>query len=107
MKLDTRELVVGDIIKFKMGEKCPADCLLINGSDVKCDQCELTGEPDAFIKKRVNEKNAEFGDHCYMLAKSLIVDGNGTAVVVAVGDYTASGIIEKASSVSESKPTHL
>jgi hypothetical protein len=42
-----------------------------------------------------------------MLAKSLIVDGNGTAVVVAVGDYTASGIIEKASSVSESKPTHL
>lgn len=90
-----------------MGEKCPADCILIDGSDVKCDQCELTGEPDAFPKKRLTTQNAEFGDQCYMLAKSLIVDGNGTAVVVAVGDYTASGIIEKASSVSESKPTHL
>ena len=51
--VDTRELVVGDLIKFKMGEKCPADCILINGSDVKCDQCELTGEPDAFEKKRL------------------------------------------------------
>jgi P-type E1-E2 ATPase len=107
MTIDTREIVVGDIIKFKMGEKCPADCILINGSDVKCDQCELTGEPDFFVKKRVTAENAQNGDHCYMLAKSLIVDGSGTAVVVAVGDYTASGIIEKASSVSESTPTHL
>jgi magnesium-transporting ATPase (P-type) len=67
----------------------------------------LTGEPDAFPKTRLTAENAEYGEHNYMFAKSLIVEGSGTAVVVAVGDYTASGIIEKASTVSENKPTHL
>ena len=105
--IDTKQLVVGDIIKFKTGEKVPADCLLINGQDVACDQCELTGEPDAFKKTRLTAENAEYGEHNYMFAKSLIVEGSGTAVVVAVGDYSASGIIEKASTVSEATPTHL
>jgi P-type E1-E2 ATPase len=105
--VDTRNLVVGDVIKFKTGEKCPADCLLINGSDVKCDQCELTGEPDAFPKTRLTEDNAKDGDHCYMFGKSLVVEGSGTAVIVAVGDYSASGIIERAATVGEAKPTHL
>lgn len=27
--IETTEMVVGDVFKFKAGEKCPADCLLI------------------------------------------------------------------------------
>lgn len=41
-----------------------------------------------------------------MIGKSLIVKGSGKAVVVAVGDYTVSGEIEKSSGVS-SVPTGL
>lgn len=37
----------------------------------------------------------------------MIVDGSGTAVIVAVGDNSVSGIIEAKSSTSDSVPTHL
>jgi len=32
-----------------------------------------------------------------MFGKSLVVEGSGTAVIVAVGDYSVSGIIESKS----------
>lgn len=34
--LDSTELVVGDVIKLKMGDKVPADCLVIDGKDMQC-----------------------------------------------------------------------
>ena len=70
---------------------------MISGQDVKTDESELTGEPDEKEKVRVDEQNSKNGDACYMIGKSLIVGGSGKALVVAVGDYTVSGIIEQAS----------
>jgi len=67
----------------------------------------LTGEPDYKIKKQLTEENAILGDTCYMFGKSLVVEGSGTAVVVAVGDYSVSGIIESKSQTQDSVPTHL
>jgi len=42
-----------------------------------------------------------------MMGKSLIIGGSGTALVIAVGDYTVSGIIEKNSSGGDSQVTGL
>jgi len=42
----------------------------------------------------MTEEGAKDGDACYMFGKSLVVDGSGTAVIVAVGDNSVSGIIE-------------
>lgn len=58
------------------------------------------------MKVKINEENSKNGDACYMIGKSLIIGGSGKALVVAVGDYSVSGIIEKASS-SGSEPTGL
>lgn len=80
---------------------------MINGQDVKCDESELTGEPDYKEKVRVTEENSQVGDTNYMFGKSLVVEGSGTAVIVAVGDYSVSGIIESKSQTQDSKPTHL
>lgn len=44
--VDSRELVVGDLIQFQAGMKVPADCIMISGQDVLTDESELTGEPD-------------------------------------------------------------
>jgi|TARA_B110000285_G_scaffold168942_1_gene188985 magnesium-transporting ATPase (P-type) len=70
---------------------------LIQGQDVQCDESELTGEPDYKIKKQLTEENSILGDSCYMFGKSLVVEGSGTAVIIAVGDYSVSGIIESKS----------
>jgi Ca2+-transporting ATPase len=44
--VDVPELVVGDIIKIEQGMKIPADCLLLEGIDIACDESAMTGEPD-------------------------------------------------------------
>jgi P-type Ca2+ transporter type 2B len=31
MTIDTRELVVGDVIQLRSGEKIPADCIFLHG----------------------------------------------------------------------------
>ena len=86
--------MVGDIVSFKMGMKVPADMILISGQDVVCDESELTGESETKEKVRINDQNSKLGEGCYMIGKSLIISGSGKGLVVAVGDYTVSGIIE-------------
>jgi len=67
---------------------------MISGQDVLTDESELTGEPDQMPKYRIDASNAANGDACHMIGKSLVVGGSGKALVIAVGDYTVSGIIE-------------
>jgi len=39
-------LVVGDVIKIESGMKIPADCVLIDGTDIATDESAMTGEPE-------------------------------------------------------------
>lgn len=57
VSIDASELVVGDLIKFRDGEKVPADCLLVTGQDVSCEEAPLTGEPDEIHKHPIDENN--------------------------------------------------
>ena len=52
--IDSTELVVGDLVKFSMGEKVPADMMMIDGQDVMCNQSELNGEPDSLPKTPID-----------------------------------------------------
>jgi Ca2+-transporting ATPase len=92
--IDSAGLVVGDLFYFEAGMKVPADCLVIEGQDVVCIEAELTGEGDGIEKTPVNEDN--FNNEATsgtMLAKSLISEGSGIALVLAVGPNTVAGII--------------
>jgi P-type Ca2+ transporter type 2B len=40
------DLVVGDIIKIETGMRIPCDCILIEGTDIACDESAMTGEPE-------------------------------------------------------------
>ena len=40
----TTEIVVGDIIKLEKGKEIPADCILISGNSMTCNESSLTGE---------------------------------------------------------------
>jgi magnesium-transporting ATPase (P-type) len=104
--IDSRELVVGDLVQFEAGMKVPADMIMIEGQDVSCNEGELTGEPDYVEKTRVDSSNWDQGVMCTMLAKSLVATGFGKAIVVAVGPKTVAGVItEKTQKASE--PTLL
>lgn len=45
------ELVVGDIISIETGMRIPADCILIEGMDLKCDESMYEGGAHSAVKK--------------------------------------------------------
>ena len=69
------DIVVGDIIKVEQGMKVPADCILISGTDVSCDESAMTGEPDNMDKDPITEETINHGANPFMLAKTLIISG--------------------------------
>jgi len=104
--IDGADLLVGDIIQFEAGMKVPADCIMVEGQDVVCLESELTGEPDGVEKEPVTEDNYNSGVMATMMAKSLVTQGFGKALVLAVGNYTVAGVITE-KTMSESEPTLL
>lgn len=50
----------------------PADCILIEGADVGCDEAAMTGEPDQVEKQGVNEHNYIHNPNPFLLAKTLV-----------------------------------
>ena len=73
---------------------------------MQCDESELTGEPDLQIKTVVTEENANDGITGTMMAKSKVIQGFGTAMVMAVGARTVSGVITE-KTLTENEPTLL
>ena len=81
----------------------PADCILIEGDEVKADESNITGESDHLKKIPLGSKNA----NPFLLCDSMIVLGKGTAVVCAVGTNTQTGEVEEKLFADETEGTPL
>jgi magnesium-transporting ATPase (P-type) len=88
-------LVVGDVIKLEQGMRIPADAVLIDGIDISTDESAMTGEPEHMEKAHITDANYDSNPDPFLLGKSLIVNGMGTAIVCAVGTNTRSGMAEE------------
>lgn len=87
----TSHLVPGDIIRLQMGDKVPADCRIISCQNLRVNNAELTGESKA-IKCTIDSTEENLLEATNMVFySSLIVEGNGEAIVVATGDQTILG----------------
>ena len=94
------ELLVGDLIKVNYGEILPADMILIEGNGLKIDESSLTGESNSVSKKSYEEcleellnKKKEPSSNLLFCGTN-VVEGNGSAIVVAIGEYSHKGIIK-------------
>ena len=81
--------------------RIPADCLLLEGTDIAADESGLTGEPEQLEKFPLSEANFEHNPTPFLLAKTLIVTGQGLALVCAVGTNTRSGMAEEKLNIEE------
>lgn len=81
----------------------PADCLLIEGDEIKADESNITGESDHLKKIPLGQKHA----NPFLLGDSMIVLGKGTAVVCAVGINTQTGEVEEKLFADETEATPL
>ncbi|MBU1148801.1 HAD-IC family P-type ATPase, partial [Patescibacteria group bacterium] len=103
MEIAVEEIVPGDILVLRPGEKIPADARLLSAKDLQIDEASLTGEsyPESKENKKLGEK-VDLGDRKNMVYMGTAVTrGVGEAVVVATGVQTEIGKI--ASLIKETK----
>lgn len=106
-EIDDSDLVPGDFIILRGGDKVPADARLVNVEGLKVNESALTGESEPVEKNiEVCAEETPLPDRKNMIYKStLIVSGEATAVVVSTGMSTFVGsIAEKLKDIDSEMP---
>ena len=89
-KIPADQLVVGDIVLCKGGERIPADVRILKCESMKVDNSSLTGESEPL------SRSSEAGHQMPLEAKNIAffstscVDGSGVGLVIATGDNTGN-----------------
>ncbi len=96
--IDAARLVPGDVVILAEGDRVPADCRLQVAAGLEADESTLTGESSPVVK--TPEAAAEPGDSSstrpnLLYAGTLVVHGDGEAVVWATGEHTQFGTISE------------
>ncbi|KAH9620918.1 hypothetical protein KSS87_011024 [Heliosperma pusillum] len=93
--LPAKELVPGDIVELRVGDKVPADMrvLTLISSTLRVEQGSLTGESEAVSKtvKPVSEDTDIQGKKCMVFAGTTVVNGNCICLVTHTGMSTEIG----------------
>ena len=100
-RISGKDVVRGDIIIIREGDRVPADAVLLWGINVTADESILSGESVPVRKSADKNGGTEFkrpgGDDLpFLYSGSLIVHGQGLAKVIAIGTATEMGRIGKA-----------
>ncbi|NRN77035.1 HAD-IC family P-type ATPase [Lactobacillus helveticus] len=80
IKIDSKQLVRGDLISLQRGDVLAADVKMVSGK-IACDESSITGESKP-VKKNID-------DTAY--AGTTVVEGDGLAIVTATGKDSRSG----------------
>lgn len=106
--ISDEQLVPGDIIFVRAGEKIPSDGRLIRSESLRVDEAALTGEskPKAKSVSNLRDLATPLAEQTNMLFKgTTVVSGTGVAVVTATGVDTVIGnIAQKAVRIDEELP---
>ncbi|XP_068667876.1 calcium-transporting ATPase 4, endoplasmic reticulum-type-like [Aristolochia californica] len=93
--LPAKELVPGDIVELRVGDKVPADMRVISliSSTVRVEQGSLTGESMAVNKThhKVSEDADIQGKECMVFAGTTVVNGSCLCLVTQIGMNTEIG----------------
>ena len=106
-----REVVRGDVMMLKEGDRVPADAIVFVANDLRADESLLTGESVPVDKTAAVDDLPIVrpgGDGLpFVYAGTMIVQGQGSAAVVAIGAHTEFGRIGKALQSIDATPTRL
>ncbi len=80
IKINSKQLVVGDLISLQRGDVVSADVKILEGQ-MSFDESSITGESKA-VKKKINET---------AYAGTTVMEGHGLALVTATGKNSRSG----------------
>ncbi|KAL7746615.1 hypothetical protein RI367_008015 [Sorochytrium milnesiophthora] len=87
------DLVCGDVVYMRMGDKVPADLRVFHCSDLKVDNSSLTGESEPQSRSPKNTFANLLEATNIAFNGTLVVSGDGYGIVVRTGDKTVIGQI--------------
>lgn len=110
IKIPSKEVVIGDILKFTSGDRIGADVRIIESNSLEIEESALTGE-SVPVSKHINcltTPNPGIGDmENTAFMGTMITRGSGVGVVIATGMKTAMGQIAGLLQSAESQETPL
>ncbi|KAJ5069892.1 sodium/potassium-transporting atpase subunit alpha [Anaeramoeba ignava] len=105
--IDATQIVPGDIILIKSGDKIPADIRIIESADFQVDNSSLTGEsdPQSRTPKCTNENPLETSNLAFY--STLATQGNAKGVAIFTGDSTVIGRIAGLAAATKTEDTPI
>lgn len=104
------EVVVGDVLPLRSGSRIPADARLVSSAGLIVDESTLTGESAPVhkdAKAEVDPDTPLAERESALFAGTTALDGQGKAVVTAVGEGSELGRIAKLATLRDAEPTPL
>ncbi|XP_055388508.1 plasma membrane calcium-transporting ATPase 2-like [Condylostylus longicornis] len=121
-QISTESLLVGDIILVEAGDEIPTDCLVLSCRDLSLDESSMTGESHTVRKSSLAQSLVQRNEaqqsspkaaqdlhraikSPVVLSGSVVTDGSGILLVVAVGGNSEAGqLLQKLSIDVEPTP---
>lgn len=95
------DLVVGDVVLIRMGDKIPADVYLFSATDMKVDNSSLTGESEPQERRAKNDHHNPLEACNVAFNGTLTISGEGYGVVIRTGERTMLGQIANMTSTEK------
>ncbi|KAJ3152839.1 hypothetical protein HDU89_001044 [Geranomyces variabilis] len=92
-QISALELVRGDVVYVRTGDKVPADLYVFSANEFKVDNSSLTGEADPQERVAKNTHKNPLEATNLVFNGTLCVNGDGYGIVVRTGDNTVIGQI--------------
>eukprot|EP00002_Diphylleia_rotans_P016614 TRINITY_DN3234_c0_g1_i4.p1 TRINITY_DN3234_c0_g1~~TRINITY_DN3234_c0_g1_i4.p1 ORF type:complete len:987 (+),score=198.48 TRINITY_DN3234_c0_g1_i4:49-3009(+) len=87
-RIDAKDLVPGDIVIVKEGDKIPADMRVISSKHFKVDVSALTGESEPQPRFESNTSENPLETKNLLFYSCLVTDGEADGVVISTGERT-------------------
>ncbi|TMW67398.1 hypothetical protein Poli38472_011018 [Pythium oligandrum] len=107
--IPAEELVVGDLVWIRNGDKVPADLRILLCSNLKVENSSLTGESELVSLTTATQAESIAPLECKNVAfnGSLCFDGSALGLVLSIGDRTVIGRIAKLASSTALRETNM
>jgi len=90
-RLHTEELVLGDLVEIRMGDKIPADIRIIECQGLRIENSSITGESEPLVRTDYPTDRIPLESTNMAFSTSFAVTGTGKGIVIATGDNTMIG----------------
>jgi len=109
-KIESSEIVTGDILILQAGDKVPVDGLIIFAENFRVDEAILTGESKPVLKNSPGGEcsiESVIDNPCAVFSGSGVVTGHARILVTHIGNKTQVGmIVQKISTIDTQLPLY-